>query len=133
MKTSQFWRDYTSGDAFSLSDVFGELSEMLIELIKFNPRGIKEEFGDSLTYIQLWLYTRLNMDGHLWRLSLRSYKKYHQRKKVWDKIHDIAGIKGVNYCGNYRKKEKIIEHLKELNISQDKINKAVKMALRLDN
>lgn len=132
MKTSQFHKDYTNGDDFSISDIFDEFSELLIELIKFNPIGVKEELGDFSTYIQLWFYTRLNIDSHLWKMSLMSYEKYHQRREVWNKIHNIAEIKEINYCGNYRKKEKIIKHLKGLNVSQDKIDKAIKMVSRLN-
>ena len=51
--------------------------------------------------------------------------KVRQRKHVWKKIYGKAGLPPdvSNYCGNYKKKEKLVGQLMALEVNKQKAEK----------
>ncbi|MBD3359956.1 MAG: hypothetical protein GF365_04595 [Candidatus Buchananbacteria bacterium] len=132
MKISQYVKQYTDGKRITILDIFSEIKEFVIELIKFNKKGIKEEFGDVLHFIQLWLYWNFDLDGKTWKISQYSVSKFMARKDVWNKIYNYVGLpKNISgYVGNYNKIEKVINHLQGFDIDNQKAKEAYEKIVR---
>jgi len=126
MQISQYIKEYTCGKRIFFIDVISEMIEFLVEVIKFNKTGIKEEFEDVLHFLQLWLYYRFGLDGEIWRITRNSVKKFMDRKLVWNKIYTFVGLpENVSgYVGNYNKIKKVVNHLQKFDISREKAEAA---------
>ena len=124
MRVSQFRRHYTDKGrgVFFFSDVLGEFKEFLVEVIKLNEEGIREELIDTVLFFQLWLYCRWGFNPELWRLSQQAIPKFEQRRKTWSLIYAHVGLPrhADHYCGNYAKPEKVVRHLRKFHIPQRK-------------
>ena len=120
MKIGQFTKEYTDGKGVYIKDVFSEVEEFLVEVVKFNLNGMKEEFADVVVFVQLWMYDKYKINGDLWRMGKSSYKKFMDRRDVWKQIYNHVGLENpCNFCGNYNKKHKVVNHLKEFGVSED--------------
>jgi hypothetical protein len=121
-------KNYTSGNKIGFDKVIDEIREFTQELVRFNKQGMKEEFGDIMHFLQLWLYWKFGINGKLWKVTQSSVKKFMGRKKVWQKIYKEVGLNTniSNFCGNYHKMEKVIKQLSNFDISKQKAQKAYK-------
>jgi len=106
--------EYSSGERIELRHIFSEVQELLVEIVRFNPAGISEEFGDVLHFVQLWLYWRFGIDGEIWLgLTGCSVRKFMDRRAVWRRLYKEVGLpEGIsNFCGNCSKVEKVVKQL----------------------
>lgn len=126
MTIKEYVKEYTAGRKICFSDVLREIKELFIELFKFNRRGIAEEFQDVFHFLQLWLYWRFGINGEFWGITKKSVAKFMDRKKVWQEIYEFVGLdKDISgYVGNYNKVEKVINHLSQFGISEEKAKEA---------
>ena len=120
MKIKHFSDEYTHGKTY-FKDVLIEVKELFDEIIKFNKEGMKEEFADVVVFLQIWLWQKFKLNGDLWLLGRSSFNKFMERRKVWEQIYQHVGInQKCTICKNYIKPYKIIRHLKEFGISEEK-------------
>ncbi|MFH1970940.1 MAG: hypothetical protein ABIJ05_00955 [Patescibacteria group bacterium] len=128
MYIKTYIKEYTSGNKIGFNKVFDEIKELFIEIIKFNKKGIKEEYQDVLHFFQLWLYWQFGLNGKLWKSTKESTKKFMARKKMWQEIYKYVELdKNIsNFCGNYNKPEKVIKHLSRFGIPEEKSKEAYK-------
>ena len=133
MKISEYVKDYTSNRPIRFLRIFFEVRELIEELIRFNIPGIKEEFGDTLHFIQMWLYWRFGMDGNIWKVTRHSVKKFVDRKPVWNKIYVYVGLKEnvSNYVGNYNRVEKVVSHLGGFGIERELAEEAHRAIVKI--
>jgi hypothetical protein len=126
MKMSQYVKEYTNGEPIILRNVFSEIKELVAEIFKFNKTGIKEEFEDVLHFVQLWLFWRFGLNGEIWSCTKNSTKKFMDRRPIWREIYIEAGLPGdiSNFCGNYKKAHKVVNHLQKFGINKEKAEKA---------
>lgn len=126
MNIKTYIKNYTSGNKISFDKVIDEIKEFVQEVIRFNKQGMKEEFGDIMHFLQLWLYWKFGINGMLWKVTQASVNKFMERKKVWQKIYKEVGLNTniSNFCGNYNKMEKVIKQLSNFDISKQKAQKA---------
>lgn len=122
MLISRYIVEYTSGDRVKLKDILKEKVELLEEVLKFNPKGIKEEWQDVWHFVQLWLYWQFKIDGDVWSFTSQSVEKFKKRVEVWREIYEAAGLeKNIsNFCGNYNRKEKVISQLAKFGINSER-------------
>ncbi len=125
MNIKTYIKNYTSGNRITFDKVIDEIKEFLQELVRLNKQGMKEEFGDIMHFLQLWLYWKFGINGKLWKITQSSVNKFMDRKKVWQKIYKEVGLKTniSNFCGNYNKMEKVIKQLSNFDISKQKAQK----------
>lgn len=118
MKVSKYIVDYTNGDRIELKHTFLEVWELVVEIAKFNTKGIKEEWQDVLVYFQIWLYWRFKVDGEMWPISRESAKKFMDRVEIWHDIYEYVGLprRSSNFCGNYKRPEKVVKQLGKFGI-----------------
>jgi len=121
-----FFEEYTNNEKVTFRSVIDEGNELLLEILKFNKKGVFEEYQDVFLFIQLWLYCKFGINQKLWSLSKDSTNKFIKRKAVWKQIYKYVGLKEdiSNYCGNYNKIEKVIKQLSIFGISKQKAQKA---------
>jgi len=121
MLIKDYVKEYTAGKGVYFTDVLREVKEFLFELIKFNRRGIAEEFQDILHFLQLWLYWRFGINGEFWGITKKSVAKFMDRKKVWQEIYEFVGLnKDISgYVGNYNKINKVINQLSQFGIVKE--------------
>lgn len=126
MRTKQYVKEYTNGERICFKHILLEVEEFLVELIRLNLKGMSEEFQDVLHFLQLWLYWRFGLNGEIWPVTKTSVSKFMSRKKTWQKIYLAAGLdKNIsNFCGNYKRKEKVMAHLARFRIGRQKAEKA---------
>ena len=126
MKISEYIKEYTSGERVTFMEVVHEKIELLEEIFKFNKKGIKEEFGDVFHFFQMWLYWRFGLDGKIWKITDKSVQKFMDRKRVWNEIYVYVGLKEnvSNFCGNYKRIEKVVNHLQKFGINKEKAEEA---------
>lgn len=126
MRVSLYCKDYTSGERIVLVSTFVELKEMLDEIIKLNWHGVKEEWQDALVYFQCWLFWRFKLDGEMWKASSESAKKFMSRVEIWHDIYEYAGLARniSNFCGNYKRPEKVVKQLGKFGIDEVKAREA---------
>lgn len=126
MKISEYVKEYTSGKRVTFLEVISEKKELIIEIIKMNKDGIREEFGDVFHFLQLWLFWRFGVDGEIWKISENSVQKFMDRKKVWNKIYICVGLEEniSGFVGNYKKVHKVVNHLKKFGINKEKAEEA---------
>lgn len=129
MKIKDYIKEYTLGTKVPFKDVWGEIKEFIAEVIKFNKDGMAEEAQDAFHFLQLWLYWQFGINGEIWNISKKSVKKFMDRKKVWQEIYIFAGLDEniSNYVGNYKKFEKVKNHLSAFGISSDKAEEAFRI------
>ena len=91
----------------------GEVWELVVEVLRANPAGIREEWCDAACCLQLWLYDVL---GHRrdWEMVLggvTAMEKFIARYAVWEKIFQEHGLRfEIRYVvngGNYKKPHKV--------------------------
>lgn len=128
MKISEYTRKYTAGKPITLRDVFTEISELIAEIVRVNRYGIEEEFEDVFHFLQLWLYCRFNIDGEIWKITKSSVRKFIDRKQVWGRIYLSVGLPEniSGYVGNYKKGEKVVNHLQKFGVSREKAEESYK-------
>lgn len=126
MKISEYIKEYTAGNRITFRFVMLEVSELIVEMLRLDGEGIKEEFGDVFHFLQLWLYWRFGIDGRPWKMTRHSVDKFMGRKKVWNRLYEFVGLpKNISgYVGNYQKKHKVIRQLEKLGISREKAEQA---------
>ncbi|QQS38738.1 hypothetical protein IPM62_05125 [Candidatus Woesebacteria bacterium] len=122
MKISNYIKNYTAGNRITVKHIIAEINEYLHEVVRFNKSGMKEELHDIFHFLQLWLYWRVGLDGKVWKITQDSVDKFIKRRKVWENIYEYVGLdKNISkYCGNYKRKEKVIKHLSEYKVSREK-------------
>ena len=131
MKISEYIKKYTKNNKLSFGGVAGEFGEFIVELLKFNKIGIKEEWQDFLLFLQGWLWSDFKIDGEVWKSAKESADKFADRKEIWREIYRHVGLENINsgYVGNYKRVEKVIKHLSDFGIeekdSKDTFNKIV--------
>lgn len=115
MLTSEYAKDFTQDKRTSLSRVWGEVKELAEEVLFWNWPGIKEEFGDVVHHVQLFMYTR-GWDTKLWMWCAQ---KFIDRQKVWQEFYRQTGVPGrACYGGNYNRLAKVIAHLGKFGVSE---------------
>lgn len=126
MTIKEYVKEYTIGKPVTLSDVFLEIREFIIELIALRGNAMKEEFQDVLHFLQLWLYWRIGINGELWKITNGSVQKFMDRKCIWNKIYTYVELPQniSGYAGNYNRLEKVINHLKKFGIGEEKAKEA---------
>jgi len=126
MLISEYTKEYTADKGIYFKDVWSEIKEFFIEILKLNMTGIKEEFGDVFHFLQLWLYSQYKIDGQIWRITDYSVNKFIDRKKVWQEIYEFVGLdKNISgYVGNYKKSEKVVKQLSKFNVNSEKAEAA---------
>lgn len=120
---SEYVKAYTSGDRILLfKGVWHEVKELIDEILKMDRRGIAEEWGDVVLFIQLWLYWRFGLDGLLWRSSYDSVRKFMGRLCVWQDLYVYVGLDRhvSNFCGNYFREHKVVKQLGKFGIDAEK-------------
>lgn len=122
MKISEYIKEYTAGNRITFKNVASEIRELIVEVVRMNKEGVKEEFEDTLHFLQLWLYWRFGLDGEIWETTKNSVKKFMDRKLVWNRIYIFVGLAEniSGYAGNYKKTEKVINHLQKFGVSREK-------------
>ena len=95
-----------------------EFVEFLEEVAKGNAVEIKEEFQDTLHFIQLWLFWRFDINTQLWKITSGSTEKFMKRREVWRSIYKYVGLPETvsNYVGNYKREEKVVAQLKKFGV-----------------
>lgn len=126
MKISQYIKEYTAGKPIKFNNVISEIKELIVEVVRMNKDEIKEEFEDVFHFLQLWLYWRFGMDGEIWKITNNSVKKFMDRKLVWNRIYASVGLSEniSGYVGNYKKMEKVVNHLQKFGIDKEKAEEA---------
>ena len=127
MLIADYVRTYTSGERVTFKkEVMSEVWELIVEIAKWNIEGIAEEFGDVIHFTQLWMYWRFGLNGELWQWSLSSVNKFMARLEVWRKLYVEVGLDPMisNFCGNYKKIEKVVKQLGKLGIDRERAEKA---------
>ena len=122
MKIGEYVKEYTSGEEIKFKEVVSEIKELLAEISKFNREGMKEELEDVLHFLQLWFFWRFGINEEIWEITENSVKKFIERKKIWNKIYVYVGLKEnvSGYVGNYRKIDKVVNHLQKFGINREK-------------
>jgi hypothetical protein len=126
LKTKEYLENYTGGYGIRFKSVLREILELLNEIIAFDRVKIKEEWQDVLHHFQLWLCWRFGINGEIWKCTEESVAKFVARKQVWRKIYKFAGLDEniSNFCGNYKRKEKVIKQLGRFGIEPNLAEKA---------
>ncbi len=126
MTIKEYIKEYTAGRRICFSDILREIKELFVEIFKFSGQGITEEFQDVLHFLQLWLCWRFGIDGNFWRITKKSVAKFMNRKNVWQEIYEFVGLnKDISgYVGNYNKADKVVNHLSQFGISEEKAKDA---------
>ena len=130
---SEYVKKYTSGRRFIFTDVLEELAELFAEVAKFDLAGIKDEFGDTLHFFQLWLYWRFGRDCEPWRITQGSINKYISRKAVWNKLYAYVGLpENVSgYLGNYKRIEKVVRQLGRFGVDKERAVDAFNVIVKI--
>lgn len=128
MKINQYIKEYTDGKSIGFHCVVMEANELIVEILRINWDGIKEEFEDLFHFLQLWLYWRFGIDGETWKITRHSVKKFMDRKFVWNKIYVSVGLAEniSGYAGNYKKIEKVVSQLQKFGVGREKAEEAYK-------
>jgi hypothetical protein len=128
MKIGQYVKEYTLGNNLPFKYVVMEVEELLVEISKLNKDGVKEEFEDVFHFLQIWLYWHFHVNGEIWGITKHSVKKFMDRKLVWNSIYEYVGLPRdiSGYVGNYKKREKVVSHLKKFEVSKEKAEDAYK-------
>lgn len=126
MRVSEYVKNYTNGEVFTLGNTFGEVKEFFVEVLKLNWNGMNEEWQDVLVFLQIWIYYRFRVNGHMWDCSRESWEKFMKRVAVWHDIYEYAGLKRdiSNFCGNYKRPEKVVKQLSKLGVDAVKAREA---------
>lgn len=132
MKISYAVQNYTDGKRITLRDTFGEVQEFFAEVVKLNRAGMREEWQDVGVFFQCWLYWRFRIDGEHWKWTNDSWNKFTDRVRVWRDIYEYVGLprNSSNFCGNYKKKEKVIKQLAKFNIGEPLAEEAFERIVR---
>jgi len=122
MKISEYIKEYTSDGSIFFREVLWEVKELIIEILKLNKDGVKEEFEDVFHFLQMWLYCKFGIDGEIWKITKNSVKKFINRKLILNKIYVYSGLKEniSGYVGNYKKVQKVINQLQKFDINEIK-------------
>ncbi len=124
MKIKHFVNEYTHSKT-TFKNVWDEVIELSEELIPFNKKGVKEEFSDVIVLFQTWLWFKLNLNQNLWKLGKPSYKKFINRRAVWEELYIYTNLKKkCTICKNYNREWKVIKHLTSQGISELKSREA---------
>tara|TARA_Y100000310_G_C20688351_1_gene820577 strand:- start:1143 stop:1541 length:399 start_codon:yes stop_codon:yes gene_type:complete len=120
MKISEFCKNYTDGSGASFPRVLEEVGEMLVEVFRLDFVAVKEEFHDVGSFVQIWLHSKYGYDKGLWKWGLPSCEKFIARRAVWNQLYVKVGLPEnvTNFCGNYKKKEKVLKHLVSLGVEE---------------
>ncbi|MFH2063271.1 MAG: hypothetical protein ABIJ46_03910 [bacterium] len=120
MKISQYILEWTSNDRIRFRHIWAEFVEWLVEMLHWNRVGMREEWGDVLHFIQLWLFWRFGLDGELWPSTSESTDKFMGRLKIWRQLYVAVGLPedSSRFCGNCTKLEKVIKQLGRFGISR---------------
>lgn len=127
MLIADYVKAYTSGEPVTFrKEVMSEVSELLVEIFRLNGSGIAEEFGDVMHFTQLWMFWRFGMNGELWGLSMSSVNKFMARLAVWRALYKEVGLDPMisNFCGNYKKMEKVVKQLGRFSIGREQAEAA---------
>ena len=135
MKISEYVKKYTNHNSILLRDVLRETAEFIVEILKFNKKGISEEFSDVILFLQAWLWSILKIDGEVWAWGKKSADKFEARKEVWQNIYSHVGLKNIEskYLGNYNRAYKVVDHLVQLGIDEQTAKKAYKEIILKEN
>lgn len=134
MTIKEYVDAYTSKDPVRFREIWAEVKEFAVEVVKGNKVGMKEEWGDVVHFSQLWLYWRFGVNGILWKGSLGSIKKFMDRLTVWQKLYVHVGLDPhvSNFCGNYAKVEKVVKQLGKFGVSEERAREAFRSVVGPD-
>ncbi len=126
MKISEYTKEYTAGKPITFYNVIMEANELIVEIVNIRWDGMKEEFEDVFHFLQLWLYSKFGVDGEIWKITKHSVKKFMDRKLIWNKIYVFVGLSEniSGFVGNYKKIEKVVNHLQKFGIDRTKAEEA---------
>lgn len=127
MLIADYIKAYTSGERVTFKkEVMSEVYELLVEIFRWNRAGIAEEFGDVMHFTQLWMFWRFGVNGELWQSSMSSVEKFMARLAVWRSLYQEVGLDPMvsNFCGNYKKVEKVVKQLGRLGIDRERAEAA---------
>lgn len=126
MRVNEYVKSYTLGKRIPFHDVWTEIKELIVEVLKFNKAGMDEEFQDVLHFLQLWLFWKFGLNGELWKATSGSVNKFMRRKEIWMRIYRYVGLDEQisNYVGNYRRLHKVKGHLSKFRVSAEKAEEA---------
>jgi hypothetical protein len=87
---------------------------------------MKEEWQDILVFFQIWLYWHFKINDQMWECSSESTKKFMNRVEVWHDIYEYVGLprRTSNFCGNYKRPEKVVRQLAKYGIDAAKAREA---------
>mgnify|MGYP001304296959 CR=1 FL=1 len=122
MLISEYIQKYTSRKRIHFAHVLSEIRELFWEILKMNKEGIAEEFQDVVHMMQLWVYWRFKINGEIWGWSKKSVTKFINRTETWQEMYEYLGLPRdiSGYCGNYQKSFKVVKHLKDFGISEER-------------
>ncbi len=126
MRVSAYVKAYTSGGRIRFPRILDELGELFEALVRRHRGEIREEAGDVMHFLQLWLYWRFGLDGELWKCSMGSVEKFMARLDVWRKLYAFTGLdpRASNFCGNYKRREKVVAWLGTFGVGEARANEA---------
>lgn len=132
MTIREYIEKFTSKDRVRFKEVWAEVVEFAVEVVKWNKAGMKEEWGDVMHFGQLWAHWRFGLNGTLWKSSLGSVKKFMDRLAVWRDLYAHVGLdRNVsNFCGNCAKEEKVIKQLGKFGIPPEQASAAFNAVVR---
>lgn len=126
MDIKTYISEFTSGERIYFNSVLAEVGEFFEAMTQGDRKGMSEEFGDVVHFFQLWLFWRFKINGEIWRGSKKSVEKFMARVKVWRSLYVYVGLdpKVSNFCGNYKKIDKVVKQLGRYGISRTKAEEA---------
>ena len=110
MKWTHETREF-SGVGYFFKDVFGEAVELLIEVVKFNLDGVREEWGDVWFHLWMWIDAILGQRVSLpMPFATRSWNKFNDRFEWWERRFAVEGLafhrkylcNGSNYAKEWK-------------------------------
>jgi len=133
MKIGEYIKEYSNGKNISFKEVLGELREFLVEVVRWNRSGMSEEFEDVLHFFQSWLFWRFGLNGEIWHITRHSVAKFMARKAVWRELYAAVGLSPdvSNFCGNYKKLEKVVKQLAVFGIDRETAAEAYRKVVKM--
>ena len=125
------WR-YTHRKKMTIGRVWLEVIELWEALVALDWRGVKEELGDVMHFLQIWLFWRFALDSKVWFFTVPTIKKFSDRLVVWQQIYVAAGLSAniVGSTANYRRQHKVVKRLTQLGVSESMAIKAYNQVVK---
>jgi hypothetical protein len=109
VKITIFHSLYCAG-GYRLAHIFDECRELVEEVIKRDPQGIREEFWDVLMHAQLYAHEHTGWDWKI-LLPMSHLVKFARRRRTWQKIFSAEGLtfeaRFLKNGSNFKKAHKV--------------------------